>query len=702
MIRENLEQAIAGAHQRLENLSARASQLGEPNASMELLQEAITETAISLEELHVLAEELTQQNQELVATRHLVEAERQCYQDLFNFAPDGYLVTDVTGVIQEANYAAAKLLNVRQSYLIGKPLAVFIHQKELPKFRQIILELRLQQQQRTEEFRLFHNEGKIDFPAEVTVALTEGNSEGKREGLRWLFRDISDRIQAQQKICEQAGLLDITTDAILVRDLHNQILYWNKGAENIYGWRAGEVIGRNTWEILYPENSPQLTVALETVLKHGSWIGELHKITRNGKPVIIHSRWTIMYDAAGLPKSIMSVDTDITEKKQLETQLQRAQQWESLGTLTNAIAHDLDNILSPMMTVAQLLPLKHPQLSESSLQMLKLLENNTRRGTDLVQQIQSFTRDFSEKDVMVSVSHLTKDVEQTIKGIFPQSIEIDTDIPSDIGMVQGEQTQLHQVLINLLINARDAMPEGGKLQISGHKALIDQNYLKTHISAKVGDYVVITVSDTGVGMAPEIIDHIFKPFFTTKQKGKFTGLGLSTVMGIINSYGGFVEVSSQVGVGSQFHVYLPTSESGTLPIVDQIKLPTGNGELILVVDNEAAITQITKTTLEIHNYRVLIAQNGIEALTLYTQHQQDIKLVLMDMMMPSMTGGTTIRTLQIINPQVQIIAMSGLASGEALAQATVTGIQIFLAKPFTADELLNSIHDVLVERTASD
>ncbi|MDB9305775.1 PAS domain S-box protein [Nodularia spumigena CS-591/12] len=696
MMRENLEQAITWAHHRLENLSVRASQTGEQEGYQELLQEAIAEISISLEELHVLSEELTQQNRELVTTRHLVEAERQSYQDLFNFAPDGYLVTDITGVIQEANFAAAKLINVRQSYLIGKPLSVFIHQTELPKFRSYIGKLQQQQEQKiTAEFRVFHNEGKIDFPAEMTVALTEGNSQQKKAGLRWLFRDISDRLQAQQKIREQAALLDITTDAILVRDLQNQILYWNKGAEKIYGWRAEEAIGKNTWELLSPEASPQLAVALTTVLKNGSWFGELRKVTRNGKRIIINSRWTLMYDTVGAPRSIMTVDTDITEKKQLEIQLQRAQQLESLGTLTSAIAHDLKNILSPMMTVAQLLPLKHPQLSESSLQMLKLLETHTKQGTDLVQQIQSFTSNFEGKGSIVLVSNLIKDIEQTIKNIFPKSIESDMNISSEIEFVRGNQAQLHEVLINLLVNARNAMPQGGKVEISGHKVLIDDSFTKTHIGAKVGEYLVITVSDTGIGMSPELIAKILTPSFTTQEQNKVTGLGLA--IDIINSYGGFLEVSSQVGVGSQFQVYLPSSES-TPPIVDEIKLPTGNGELILVVDNEAAITQITKTTLEIHNYRVLIAQNGIEALTLYTQYQQDIKLVLIDLMISSMAGGTAIRTLQVINPEVQIIAMSGLASAAALARATVTGIHGFLAKPFTADELLNSIHDVLVAK----
>ncbi|MDH6068487.1 PAS domain S-box protein [Chrysosporum ovalisporum APH033B] len=702
MIKDNLEEAIAKAHKRLENLSQRASQAEKPCTSTQLLQEAIAQTSISLEELHVLAEELTEQNQELAAIRHLVEAERQSYEDLFNFAPDGYLVTDITGIIQEANYAAAKLLNVSQSYLMGKPLSVFIHQTELLKFRSLLLELRQKKQQRTEQLRIFHNKGEIDFPAEVTIVPSDSNYQHKKQGLRWLFRDISDRLQAQQKISEQAALLDITTDAILVRDLQNQILYWNKGAENIYGWRAEEAIGRNTWELLCPELSPQLTVALKTVLEHGSWFGELRQLTRNGKSIIVNSRWTLMYDAAGLPKSIMSVDTDITEKKQLEIQLQRAKQLESLGTLTSAIAQDLNNIFYPMITVAQLLPIKHPHLSESSVQMLKLLETNTKRGIDLVEQILSFTSNFHTKGSTVSLSNLMKDIEQTIQQLLPQSIQIDISIPANIEIVSGEQTQLYEVLMNLLVNARDAMPEGGKLGISAKKAFIDESLTKKHIGAKVGSYVVITVADTGVGINPTIINKIFTPFFTTKEKNKNPGLGLSKVIGIVKSYDGFVEVSSQVGIGSQFHIYLPSSENSTLSTGDESKMPTGNGELILVVDEEAAITQITKTTLEIHNYKVLIAEKGIDALVLYSEHQQDIQLVLIDMMTPSTSGTAAIRTLQVINPEVKIIAMSAISGAEALVQASVTGIQGFLAKPFTAEELLNSIHNVLIAKIASD
>ena len=687
MTKENFKQAIIEAHQRLENLSELASLAAEKSIEQdyptELLQKAITEISISLEELQ-------QQNEELIATRHLVEVERQRYYDLFNFAPDGYLLTDVTGIIQEANYAAAKLLNVRQSYLIGKPMAVFVHQTERQKFRQIMLQLQQQWQIKREELQISHEQGSTDFPAELTAIAVE-DSQGKIGNLRWLFRDISDRYQQEQKIREQAALLDITTDAMIVQDLYNQILFWNQGAEKMYGWQVQEAQGKDACELLSKETLPQLSAAQKAVVERGIWQGELHKFTKNGDKLIIASRWTLMLDAVGLPKSILIVDTDITEKKQLETQLLRSQRLESLGILASGIAHDLNNLLTPILGIAQLLPLKYPDLDNISLQMLKLLETNAIRGGNLVGQILLFTRGSETEHTIVLVSQLIEDIKQIVQQTFPKYIDINTEIAQDIGIVVGDSTELHQVLMNLAVNACDAMPNGGKLSISAIKVFIDENYARMHIGATVNSYARITVADTGVGINSEIIDRIFDPFFTTKEVGKGTGLGLSILMGIINNHGGFVEVTSQVGIGTKFQVYLPSKEGSTSQIIDEIKLPTGQGELILVVDDELAITQITKTTLEIYNYKVLTAQNGIEALALYTQYKDEIRLVLMDMMMPSMDGKTAIRTLQIINPQVPIVAMSGLATAEALVQSTGIDIQGFLAKPFTTEQLLNFV-----------
>lgn len=690
MTKENFKQGIVEAHQRLEKLLQLASlvmeQSIESDYPIELLQQAIAEISISLEELH-------QQNEELIATRHLVEAERQRYYDLFNFAPDGYLVTDGAGIIQEANHAAANLLNVRQSYLIGKPMSVYVHQTERQKFRQIMLQLQQQGQVKREELRISHNKGSLDFPAELTAIAVEDN-QGKTGNLRWLFRDISVRHQTQQKIREQAALLDITTDAMIVQDLDNQILFWNQGAEKMYGWQVQEAQGNNAWELLSQETSPLLPEALKTVLERGMWQGELRKFTKNDDELIIASRWTLMLDAAGLPKSILILDTDITEQKQLETQLLRSQRLESLGILASGIAHDLNNILTPMMGISQLLPLKYPHLDDLSLQMLNILESNAKRGSELVRQILSFTRGSEKQTTIVQVSQLIEDIKQIIQQTFPKLIDIKIDITPDIGIVFGDSTELHQVLMNLAVNARDAMPNGGKLCISATKVFIDENYARMHIGATVNSYVKITVTDTGVGINSEIIDRIFDPFFTTKEVGKGTGLGLSILMGIVNSYGGFVEVASQVGIGTKFKVYLPNQEGSTSQVVDEVKLSTGQGELILVVDDEVAITKITKTTLEIYNYRVLTAQNGIEALALYTQYQDEIRLVLMDIMMPSINGKTAIRTLQTINSQVPIVAMSGLATAEALVQTTGVAIQGFLAKPFSTEQLLNFVQKI--------
>jgi two-component system, cell cycle sensor histidine kinase and response regulator CckA len=690
MTKENLKQAIVEAHQRLENLSQLASLAVEKSIEqdypIELLQQAITEISISLEELQ-------RQNEELITTRHLVEEERQRYYDLFNFAPDGYLVTDATGIIQEANYAAAKLLNARQSYLIGKPMAVFVHQTERQKFRKIMLQLQQQGEIRREELQIFHEQGSIDFPAELTAIAVE-DCQGKTGNLRWLFRDISDRYQKDEKIREQAALLDITTDAIIVEDLHNHILFWNQGAEKMYGWEVQEAQGNNLWELLSKKTSPLLSAAHKAVIERGKWQGELHKFTKDGNERIIASRWTLMLDAVGLPKSILIIDTDITTKKQLETQLLRSQRLESLGTLASGIAHDLNNLLTPMLGVAQLLPLKYPDLDDISLQMLNILETNAKRGGDLVGQILSFTGGSAREHTILLVSQLIEDIKQIAQQTFPKFIEINTDIAPNIGLVLGDSTELHQVLMNLAVNARDAMPNGGKLSISATKVFIDENYAGMHIGATVNSYVRITVSDTGVGISSEIIERIFDPFFTTKEVGKGTGLGLSILIGIVNSHGGFVEVASEVGIGTKFQIYLPSKEGKIYKVTDEIELPKGQGELILVVDDELAIIEIIKSTLEFSNYKVLTAQNGIEALAIYTKHKDEIRLVLIDIMMPLMDGETAISTLQIINPQVQIIAMSGLARAEKLVQTTGVDIQGFLAKPFTPKQLLSFVQKI--------
>ena len=307
----------------------------------------------------------------------------------------------------------------------------------------------------------------------------------------------------------------------------------------------------------------------------------------------------------------------------------------------------------------------------------------------------SFARGVEGKRMTLQVGNLIQEVKVIAMETFPKSIEVLTDVSRNLWTVSGNATQLHQVLINLCVNARDAMPNGGTLLISAENLVIDANYTQYHIDAQVGPYIVITVTDTGTGISREIINRIFEPFFTTKELGKGTGLGLSTVIGIVRSHDGFVNVYSEVGQGTQFKVYLPATEEAEAQLAVDLELHMGHEELILIVDDEAAIREATETSLATYGYQTLTASDGIEAIALYAEHRREISVALIDMMMPSMDGQTTIRTLQKMNPQVKLIAMSGLPSNEQILKTARLGVQTFLSKPYTVKELLQTLHEVI-------
>ncbi|MEW6491592.1 MAG: response regulator [Cyanobacteriota bacterium] len=508
------------------------------------------------------------------------------------------------------------------------------------------------------------------------------------------IRYAIERKRSEQKIREQAALLDVATDAILVQNLQHQIVFWNKGAERIYGWQAEDVLGKDANQLLCKaENCHWLEDIQTLVALEGSWYGELEQVPKNGKELIVESRWTLVQNEHQEPTSILIVNTDITEKKQLEAQFLRAQRMESIGTLASGIAHDLNNVLAPILMSVQLLGLKLHD--EQTRQWLNILESNAKRGAELVKQVVSFARGVKGDRTLVQVRHLISEIKQIGKETFPKSIEIHTDIAQDLWTVCGDATQLHQVLMNLCVNARDALPDGGILTIRAKNVFLNEESARLNLDAKVGSYIVIAVSDTGTGIPHEILDRIFEPFFTTKELGKGTGLGLSTVIGIVKSHGGFVKVSSKLGQGTDFEIYLPALKENVSASVEDPEMPRGHGEVILVVDDEAAIRQITQSSLETYSYRVLTASDGIEALAMYAQYREEISLVLIDMMMPAMDGPTTIRTLRKIQPQVKIVGVSGLVANDKLAQAHRLGVETFLYKPYTAKELLKTINTVL-------
>ena len=354
----------------------------------------------------------------------------------------------------------------------------------------------------------------------------------------------------------------------------------------------------------------------------------------------------------GEKKVVSTLVRDLTEKKAMEAQFLRAQRMESIGLLAGGIAHDLNNILTPILINTDLLVRVFPEQGQ---QMLSSIVAAAQRGSEIVKQILTFSRGMEGERLFLSPKYVLKEMEHLLQETFPKSITIATEIGKDLWSLQGDPAQLHQVLLNLCLNAKDAMEKGGKLTLSAENISLDEAYAGMHPSAQAGPYLLFTVADTGKGIPPEHLDRIFDPFFTTKERGQGTGLGLSTVHGIVK----------------------------------------GHGELILVVEDEASIREIIQVALEAYGYQVMTACDGTEAVSLYAQHPGEIKVVITDMAMPIMDGAATIRALAKINPSVKVIATSGMDEERMLAEASRAAAKAFLQKPFTADRLLRTVAEVL-------
>ena len=501
--------------------------------------------------------------------------------------------------------------------------------------------------------------------------------------------DVTERKLAEHRIRQQAELLDKTRDAVIVCDLNYDILFWNRGAEKIYGLSVEEVLGRSIVDVLLAGNVQEL----ETIRAEFEPLEKLNHVAKrkakDGRQLTIDARWTLVRNELGQPDYILITQTDISQQKQAEDHLLRVQRMESIGTLAGGIAHDLNNTLSPVLMGVEMLE-GNETLTDEDRKWLTLIRDNSERAADLVKQVLTFARGSEGSVVPMQLRHVAKELLQVLRETLPKSILLKQQIEPDLWIMKADPTQMHQVLMNLSLNASDAMPDGGTLSISLTNEMVDDGYHRMNSEIAPGRYILVEVEDTGHGMSNETIERIFDPFFTTKEIGKGTGLGLSTVLNIVEGHGGILSVESSVGRGTKFSIFFPAialQEPSTVSDEGQTS-SDGDGRLILIVDDEADVREIIRAALEKAGYRTLEAPDGADGLGTFADHKDEIAAVITDASMPLLDGVVLSRAIRKIAPETKIIAMSGLLSSSQISQLEAVGVDAFLTKPFTAKKLL--------------
>ncbi|MEL7505269.1 MAG: response regulator [Cyanobacteria bacterium J06554_6] len=510
-----------------------------------------------------------------------------------------------------------------------------------------------------------------------------------------LQQEITQRQSAQERLAlaQRAGKI-----GVFEWNIHSNEVMWSAELETLYGVSRGD-FGKHhdRWkQSIHAEDRGRVEQDLWQSVTVGQGLKTEFRIVHPAGIRWIAVKSSLFKGDDDEPLRMLGIHMDITDKKQLEAQFLQAQRLESLGALASGIAHDLNNILTPILGVAQLLPLLLKDVDGQTQQLIDMLNCSAQRGTKLVQQILAFARNNPGHRTLLSVTEVLGEIQRIIEQTLPRSIQIQTQLASDLWPIRGDDTQLHQVFMNLCVNARDAMAQGGTLSVSAENLWVDEPYLKMHPHATTsGPYVAVTVTDTGTGIAPDTLARIFDPFFTTKTASQGTGLGLAAVMNIVEGHDGFLAVQSVVEEGTRFQVCLPADTAAAAETAVSADIQIGHQELILVVDDEVAICDVVQLALELHGYRALVTQDGIGAISLLAEHRKQVRCILIDMVMPDMDGRTTIPMLQRLQPQVPIIAMTGAFSPQLSQQLEGLGIQGTLMKPFTTQSLLHKIQPML-------
>jgi PAS domain S-box-containing protein len=487
-------------------------------------------------------------------------------------------------------------------------------------------------------------------------------------------RERQARKAAEDRIREQAALLDEAREAITVHGLDRRIAYWSRGAERLYGWTAEEAAAGAAEARVPPQSRAQVEAAVDTVIRGGKWDGTLDLQTRDGRRILVESHWTCLRHPDGSPRAVLVISSDVTQARQMEAQLHQKQRLETIGMVAGGIAHDLNNVLAPL--VLGIGSLRRKVLDEHGVRLLNTMDVTAQRGAEILHQVLSFARGTQGPVGPVDVGAVIRGMERLLAATLSRSITLEIEVAPDLAHPHVDSAQLQQVLLNLCVNARDAMPAGGQLTIKADNA--------APAAGRMGKHVLVRVIDTGEGIAPEARAKIFEAFYTTKAHG--TGIGLATVASIVKRHGGVVEVDSVVGQGTEFRVYLPVA---TPPVSEAVTTaaPGGAGRWLMVVD-EGSVREIARQTLEAYGYRVFCPPDAESALRTHAEHGHEIAAAIVNVSMPEIDSARLVREMRARTPTLKIIATDrevGIRSHAGTAVAAT------LRQPYSPEMLLEAV-----------
>lgn len=691
-------------------LKTKTSAQGEPSST--------NEEKRLIQELQVHQIELEMQNEELRITHNEAEAAASRYSDLYENAPIAYFTLNLEGSIVETNYAGAKMFSIDRSKIIGARFGLFVVESERSKYNSFFEKVISSQEVVSCEITLCkkmvfsydkQSDDSISQPSDFVAddsprpifAYLEATSRVEENYCRLAVIDITNRIQAEEirKMLETA--VEHAVECIFISDRKNRINYVNRAFEVITGYSNQEAIGQTPGLLKSGKHKQEFYSQLKTTIYSGiPWQGNIINRKKNGSYYEVEATIAPVVDSDGSISHFVSVHRDVTKERESERRNIQSQRLESIGTLAGGIAHDFNNILTPIIGYTDFCLYSLPTGSKLKDDLGQVMLAAT-RAKELVNQILSFSRSSKQERLPMLIGPIIKEALKLLRSSLPTTIEIKQQIPEMQDAILADPTEIHQVVMNLCTNASHAMPEGGILTLELETLEIDVKFSKYLSKIEPGRYLKLSVGDNGCGIAPEIKDKIFEPYFTTKEKGRGTGLGLATTYSIINSYGGTITVYSEVGKGTVFNLYFPVVDS---EIKKEVKIETlikKGHENILFVDDDSSIAELGKRTLEFYGYKVTCCISPLEALELVKKDASAFDLMVTDMTMPGLTGEQLINSVFEIRPDMPIILCTGYSELMNDVKAANLGIKKFIRKPIPPKKLALEIREILDEKKSS-